>query len=477
MGITKRYFTGIVLLLITVLLGCYGDGSHKKRHIAKEPMVESVFDREVLRAAIENNSSSYFVFKGTPMGYHYDLLSRYAQEHNLKLQLIVCQTPDEAIELLEAGACDVAAMNLAIFGERAKRIQFTTPLRESHQVLVQRRPHNWRRLYTAEGIEQSLIREPLGLAGKTVVVPEGSSYVLRLENIMEEIGDTIYIEKVQKNEEELFEDVAKGLIDYTVCDDNIATLNGRYYSDIDSKTPVSFKQKVAWGVNLRDTALCSSLNTFFEKFLKTTEATVLFNKYYRYPIACRMARASEHSQGTGGSITPWDDVLKQACEEHRLDWPLVASVIYQESKFNPEARSPKGAMGLMQMIPETMGRYGVDSLSTPEEHIVAGIAYLAYLNKQFEKSVSDSTERCKFMLAAYNAGLGHIYDAQRLAKSAGKNPELWDDVAVCILDKSNSEFCRNNDDVRHGFCRGDMIVGYVQEVLERYEHYKTVFLI
>jgi len=379
------------------------------------------------------------------------------------------------LELLRNGDCDIIAMHLSITGDRSKEVRFTTPLREVYQVLVQRKPDNWRTLPTFEAIEKQLIRQPLQLAGKTVTIPKNYNFSLRLKNIMKEIGDTIYISEVHQTEEELFDAVAKRLIDYTICNDIDATLNGRYYSNIDSKTPVSFKQRAAWAVSSYAAALCDSLNLFLDGFLNSSDAVVLYNKYYRYPIACRMARATQHSQGEG-CITLWDETLKQTCEKYGFDWFLVASLMYQESKFDIEARGPKGAIGLMQMMPETMEQYGIDSLCLPEEQIVAGIRFLSSLEKLFANSVSDPFERKKFVIAAYNSGPGHILDAQRLAKRAGGDPAEWNDVAPKLLDKSNPAIYRTDEDIRHGYCKGEITINYVNEIFERYEHYQTIFL-
>jgi membrane-bound lytic murein transglycosylase F len=291
---------------------------------------------------------------------------------------------------------------------------------------------------------------------------------------MEEIGDTIFISEVEQIEEELFDAVAKGVIDYTVCDDLDATLNGRYYSNIDSKTPISFNQKAAWAVNLHAAALCDSLNFFLNDFLTSSEATALYNKYYRYPVACRMVRATQHSQGEG-CITLWDETLKQSCQKYGFDWFLVASLMYQESKFDVEARGPKGATGLMQMMPETMEQYGIDSLSFPEEQIIAGVRYLASLDKIFAESVAESSERMKFVVAAYNSGPGHILDAQRLTKKAKNNPAKWDEVAPKLLDKTDPSIYRTDEDIRHGYCNGPLTINYVNEIFERYTHYQTIF--
>jgi membrane-bound lytic murein transglycosylase F len=130
----------------------------------------------------------------------------------------------------------------------------------------------------------------------------------------------------------------------------------------------------------------------------------------------------------------------------------------------------------MQMMLETMEQFGVDPFSTPEEHIVAGVRFLASLEKMFSNNVSDSSERIKFVVAAYNSGPGHILDAQRLAKKAGGNPQKWDDVAQKLLDKTDPAIYRTNEDIRHGYCNGVITMNYVNEIFERYKHYQTIFL-
>jgi len=433
----------------------------------------AIFTQKEIRIAIENNSSSYFIFQGAPMGYHYELVHRFAQKHGLTPRFITCKTPQEALDMLQEGSCDMIAMHLSITGERIKKVRFTTPLREIHQVLVQRKPDNWRAM-TAEEVEKNLIRQPLQLAGKSVVIPGNCAFSSRLENIMEETGAVIFITEVEQIEEELFDAVAKGTIDFTICDDPDATLNGRYYSNIDSKTPISFNQNAAWAVDIHAAALCDSLNLFLNDFLNSSEAITLYNKYYRHPVACRMVRATQHSQGEG-CITLWDETLKQSCQKYGFDWFLVASLMYQESKFDVEAHGQKGTYGLMQMIPETMEQYGIDSLSLPEEQIVAGVRYLAFLDKMFVESVSDVSERMKFVVSAYNSGPGHILDAQRLTKKAGGNPAKWEEVAIKLLEKTDPAVYRTDEDIKHGYCNGAITINYVNEIFERYEHYHTIF--
>jgi membrane-bound lytic murein transglycosylase F len=128
----------------------------------------------------------------------------------------------------------------------------------------------------------------------------------------------------------------------------------------------------------------------------------------------------------------------------------------------------------MQLMPNTAAEYGLDTLGTPQENVNAGIQYLKWLDKQFENKVPDSIERRKFVLGAYNVGLGHIFDAIRLAKEFNLKPVIWEDnVAEMLLKKSNPKYYNNNV-VHYGYCRGKEPFRYVNEIYARYEHYVNI---
>ncbi|HOU31042.1 MAG TPA: transglycosylase SLT domain-containing protein, partial [Bacteroidales bacterium] len=155
------------------------------------------------------------------------------------------------------------------------------------------------------------------------------------------------------------------------------------------------------------------------------------------------------------------------------DWRLLASLIYQESRFKSNAVSWAGAHGLMQVMPETGQRFGVDVTSSPENNLRGGVLYLQHIQKYFEDKIPDEGERIKFVLAAYNAGIGNVLDAMRLAEKYGRNPLLWDDnVAYFLLKKSDPEYY-NDPVVKHGYCRGSEPVNFVAEILARYSEYRN----
>jgi membrane-bound lytic murein transglycosylase F len=174
-----------------------------------------------------------------------------------------------------------------------------------------------------------------------------------------------------------------------------------------------------------------------------------------------------------GKISPFDDIIKENAQLIGWDWELLASLIYQESHFNPKAKSWAGAFGLMQLMPNTAKRFGVDSISSPAQQIAAGVKFLKYLDKQWAKTVKDSVQRQKFVLASYNVGLGHIIDARNLAQKYGANPTVWDNnVEYYIRLKSKPKYYKD-EVVKFGYCRGLETYLYVKKVWERYIHYKN----
>ncbi|MDD3789567.1 MAG: transglycosylase SLT domain-containing protein, partial [Petrimonas sp.] len=174
-----------------------------------------------------------------------------------------------------------------------------------------------------------------------------------------------------------------------------------------------------------------------------------------------------------GQISPFDNYFKKYGKEYGLDWRLLASVAYQESNFDNEGKSWAGATGIMGLMPATAATMGVrgDSLYDPEMNIKAGSLYLSRLIKAFS-SVDDLTERIKMALAAYNGGIGHIYDARALAEKYDANPEVWEGNVEKYVQMKRFEQYYEDPVCKAGYFRGDETLKYVPEVMNRWQAYR-----
>ncbi|MBN1107908.1 MAG: transporter substrate-binding domain-containing protein [Bacteroidales bacterium] len=435
--------------------------------------LEAVISRGKLTAVTDFNSTSYFLYKGEPMGFHLELLQNFTGYLGVDLEIITENHPDRAIDMLNSGKADLLAMGLTVNSSRKKAIRFTEPIMETRQVLVQRKPRNWKSM-TESNLDRHLIRNQLEIAHKTIYVQENSAHAVRLKSLASEIGDTINIIEVPLEPEELIRSVAKGEIEYTVSDENVARVNATYYPDIDVNTPVSFMQKIAWGVRKNDSdRLLEALDSWIAGYRKTKDFALLYAKYFRNSRSGLIVKSDYYSLGTG-KISKWDDQLKKASDEINWDWRLLASLVCQESRFDPSVESWAGAYGLMQIMPETADRFGVDIKVSPENNIKAGIMYINWLHTIFDPKIEDEQERIKFILASYNAGPGHVIDAMKLAEKNGMDPHKWNGNVEKWLLKKSDPLYYNDTVVKSGYFKGTESVNFVRAILERYEHYSNM---
>ncbi len=465
------YLPVVMILLILVSVSCKSDPNRTfSKRVVKD--LPQILEQGRLIAITDFNSTNYFIYRGQPMGYQYELLQDLADHLNIRLEVVVSNDLEETFNCLRMGDCDLIALNLTITRERKKKFDFTVPHSQTRQVLVQRKPEGWKKM-TESQIEKELIRNQLELGSKKVYVQKNSAFYKRMLNLEEEIGDSINILDVPEDAETLIMMVANSQIDYTVADENVALVNQTYYSNLDVQTAVSFPQNLAWAVNTGADELRKEINGWLNEYRKSTRYAVIYNKYFKNRRSASIVKSDLFTLSSG-KISEYDEYIKQYSLEIGWDWRLLASLIYQESRFDSTARSWAGAFGLMQLMPTTARRFGITSKSTAREQIRAGTEFIQWLDNRFDKVVTDPQERIRFILAAYNVGPGHILDAITLTKKNGMDPKIWhDNVEVYLLKKSDPLYYRDKD-VKYGYARGRETYNYVNQVMERYEHYRNL---
>lgn len=437
--------------------------------------LEEIRERGRLVAIVDNSSTSYFIYKGQAMGYEYELLSLLADDLGVDLEIIITSDLDEAFSMLNKGEGDIIAHNLTVTKERQELLDFTLHHNEVKQVLVQRKPKNWRNLKLHQ-IEEKLIRNPLDLGGKKVMVRKSSAYYPRLQHLSEEIGEDIEVveDGGDVETEDMIRKVAQGEIEFTVADEDVAKLNAVYYPNLDVQTELSFPQKVAWGVRKTSPELLKVVNDWISRMRKTTDYYVIYNKYYKNRSGMRKLANSNYSSINGNQISPYDKHIKEAAVKLGWDWRLLSAIVYQESKFNPEAESWMGAAGLMQLMPETAEIFGAADPLDPRQSILAGANYLKWLDDYWADEIPDAEERVKFVLASYNVGQGHVLDARRLAAKYGKDKKVWEDNVETYLGLKADPQYYTDSVVKLGYCRGTEPVNYVKSILKRAQRYKQL---
>ncbi len=414
-----------------------------------------------------NSSTSYFIYKEEPMGYDYDLAQDFCDHHGLKLNVKVAENVKRLVEMLNNGEGDLIAYELPIQNELKDSVTYCGLQQVTHQVLVQQ-----------ANKRDTIINDVTGLLGKEVYVEANTKYHQRLLNLDSELGGGIKIHTVNEDtitSEDLIEMVSTGKIKYTIADEYIAKLNRTYYRNINISLQVSFEQRSSWAVRKDAPKLAETLNEWFASNDNTPVYRSITKKYFELSKQPFEGDYEVPKNLPKGVISIYDELFKKHTKGTKYDWHFVAAICYHESRFQNNLISWAGAAGIMGLMPRTAKSLGITSEDrmNPDLSIGAAIELLDRLDRIF-KNVQGMPEREKFILAAYNAGNGHVNDAQALAKKYGANPYIWDGNVQKYLElKSNPEYY--NDPVcKSGYFRGGETMKYINNVLSTIERFKKM---
>lgn len=413
----------------------------------------------VLRLLTYNGPTSYYLWKGVLMGFDYDLAKEFAEQNNIDLQVIAVPHDQSLIEWLQAGRGDFAGANLTITDNRRKQgIDFSVPYKETAvQILSNARTPN--------------IKSVQDLNGRTLTLRKYSVFEEVAKKLQKQgIKINIKLAPADVSYERLINMVASGEVEVTLVDANDAEMGSHLRDSLIAGPVVTNPLPQAWMVAQGNDSLRKKLDSFIKKYRKSKSYQKKIT-YYFEPNKTAGKKSLEKLQ-PGDELSPYDKLVKIEAEKYQFDWRVIVAQMWQESSFNPKAESSVGAQGLLQVMPLTAEDLGYPHpLFDPERGIKAGVKYLNWLNDRFPNNISREN-RIWFSLAAYNAGIGHLYDAQRLAKKLNLNPDIWfDNVELAMLKLSEPRYFKS---ARYGYVRGAEPVQYVDNISRLYRAYTAI---
>jgi membrane-bound lytic murein transglycosylase F len=386
----KKLFIGL-LACIVLLTGCSKENTHKNRDW------EDILKHDTLNVLTLSGSMSYFVYRDETMGYEYELLSDFAEENGLNINVQVVENEAKMIQLFLQGEGDLIAYNIPVTKKGKQNLLYCGRQVVNPQVLIQRLNQ-----------KTPILREVTELVGKDVWVIKDSKEYRRLHHLNEELGGGIHIWVLDKDTvttEDLVEMVAKGKIDYTISDADLAKFCQTYFRNLQVGMLVGHPQAASWVVRKTSPHLAKVLDNWFEENADDPTYRAIVQRYFK------MSQQSEHFLANFGKghISPYDELFKKYAPRAGVDWQLLAAIAYHESNFYPDQISHKGATGLMGLMPKTAQGLGLspDSLDDPESNIRVAAELIRKLNRTFS-DISDESERLQMVLSAYNAGAGRV---------------------------------------------------------------------
>ncbi|MCQ2192638.1 MAG: transglycosylase SLT domain-containing protein [Paludibacteraceae bacterium] len=479
---TRHIGNAVLWAATTLLVSCGGAATEQVEQT--EPA-----DTSVITIGTLSQSISYYEKSDKIMGYEYELAEDFAKSQNKQARYVLGKDVNDLVEKVRNGEIDIVAYPIVMSNENRQQILFTDNTYITHQVLVQRKDvsatakkptkkgKKGKKVSEQPAPKSNMVTDVTQLIGKEVWVLKGSKHEERLLHLNEEIGGGIVIKTCgnEKDEEDLIDEVSKKEIDFTICDEKMAKANSTEYTNIDLGTNVSFDQRAAWAA--KDTTLQKMVNSWVLQKQTQKLVQTLQMKYFATHHLVTVHHKVRITKIPKGShlISNYDPYFRQYAKDNGFDWRLAAAVAHKESRFTPHVVGWSGSIGLMQLMPNTAKNFGAKSsedLFDPEINVKVGCRCLKNYIDCF-KSIADMDTRVKFALASYNAGLGHIKDAQALAKKYGKDPQKWEDnVEPFVRLKSNRQYY-TDPVVKHGYASGHNIVNYVATIMAQFNEYKA----
>lgn len=417
--------------------------------------------RGVLRVITRNSSATYFVARGAQRGFQYELAQALADELGVRLAIVVPPSRDALIQALLSGQGDLIAAGMSITPTRAEKVRFTHPVFTARRVFVTHR-HTVKLVDSLEDLAQFDVHT--NFRSTTYGNLKAAEAVTGLTFRLHDAGGDEEMETMMKK-------ISEGAYEATVADRQLVELAQGAGMAIEARLPLGDPLPKGWAVHPGAPALAERVDAFVRRHKKSGLIRMMYARYFKAGsrFAAR-AREEAYRADADGSISPYDELFKQAGQETGIDWRLLAAVAYSESRFDAGAKSRWGAVGLMQVLPNTAKRVGISSrLENPARNITAGARYLRRLARIFEKRGVEKRQQMRFALAAYNAGIGHILDARDLATRTGKDPNRWfGHVAEALLLKQDRKW---HERTKYGYARAGETIAYVSRIQSRYDVY------
>ncbi|MFP4548020.1 MAG: membrane-bound lytic murein transglycosylase MltF [Fidelibacterota bacterium] len=403
-----------------------------------------------IQVITDNNANCYYLYKNQPMGLEYELAKGFADFLGVELELI---TPSwqEMVPMLLKNRADIIAANLTITDNRQSEMDFSIGILPIQQFVI------------TNNRNDSITTEQ-DLAGETIHVRKNTSYherLLELKNQGIDLFPKLYDDLPS---EEFIRRVSIDDIPLTISDSHIARLNRRYYPNIQLAFPIEEQQEIGWAVKKGNSKLLKKINQYFTQIKKNGTFDKLYNKYYGTAEIFDYVDLLKFHERIDKRLPKYESKIKTEAAKYSFDWRLIAAMIYQESHFNPHARSYTGVRGLMQLTLVTAREMGIKSRLNPEQSIQGGVKYLNKIYQRFDDV--NTVDRMKFTMASYNIGYGHIRDAQMLAEQQKMDKNTWNTMIKVLPLLRYRKYYKQT---RYGYARGTEPVRYVERIMSYYE--------
>lgn len=426
-----------LIAVIVMLASCSNESDRLDKIKAKGELV----------VLTRNAATTYYESREGHLGVEYEMAKSFADSVGVKVRFVTKEDVSDLFNGLKEGYGDIAAAGLTHTESREENFLFGPTYQMVAQQLVCRRG----------GKRPKKIED---LVGINIKVSANSSYVEQLKRIKEQHPEVKWEEVDDTDTETLLEHVWLKKIDCTISDANIVAINRRYYPELSVRFNITEPEPLAWMMSGDADDLQDELEDWFSDYVDSGKLDEVMHRYYGYIENFDYVDVRAYQRKIKSHLPKYKSVFKSAAAKYKVSWTLLAAQAYQESHWRANAKSPTGVRGMMMLTRTTAKELGVKNRLDPTSSIMGGANYLNKLRKRLPDTVTEP-DRTWLALAAYNVGMGHIWDARKLAKELGKNPDQWQELSEVLPLLTKKKYYKN---LKHGYARGFEPVSYVKNI-------------
>lgn len=417
--------------------------------------LQQITQQGVLKVGTRYGMTTYFNGTAGPEGFEFELALGFAEYIGVNLEVYPYYSIPELLEPLDNEFLDVVAGGITVTQQRRNEFKIGPEYQRISQKLV---------------FKQGAIRprKPSDLKGELLIVSQSAHAEtlrsLHHEELNQDRDGLSWRETDEQDPEELLQSVLNEEIDYTIADSNLLNVMRRRHPELSIGFTVQQEQKVAWLMSKKqDDSLYVKMIEYFGELHSNGKLTALEDKYFGHVKKFNYVDTTLFLEAAKETLPKFEPLFRKYASD--VDWRLIAAMSYQESHWDPRAKSPTGVRGMMMLTLPTARDWGVKSRLDAEQSIRGGTKYFESLIKRIPARI-ENPDKMWFALAAYNIGLGHLEDARVITQRMGGNPDLWVDVKTYLPYLRQKRHYKNT---RFGYARGDEAANYVENIRRYYD--------
>ncbi|MBT2968907.1 MAG: lytic transglycosylase F [gamma proteobacterium symbiont of Ctena orbiculata] len=417
------------------------------------PLVERIKAAGELVVATRNSGTTLYEGSEGLTGFEYELVQLFSEELGVKAHFIIPKSFEGLLPTVVNGDAHLAAAGLTVTPEREAEIRFGPSYQEITQQVVyrsgERRP-----------------RKVKDLIGKDLHVLAGSSHEEELVRLKDEYPDLTWISHTDLESAELMQMVQDNKIDFTIADSNEFAVTRRFMPYLKVGFDLTQPQPLAWAMaHAEDASLYNAMEAFFTRIREDGTLAQLIERHYGHIGRLNFVELRTFIKHIKNRLPDYQTFFEDAAKITDIDWRMLAAIGYQESHWDPKAKSPTGVRGIMMLTLTTAKQMKIESRLDPEQSIIGGAKYLRFIEKLLPERIKEP-DRLWLTLAGYNVGFGHLEDARILTEHLGDDPDKWADVKKHLPKLSLKKWYTS---LKRGYARGNEPVNYVDNIRAYYE--------